>query len=133
MKFARTDLIARVEAEIARRNKTAAERTEKAAAEHEQHRAEHVDKYADTWKAFATRIRYRVGRGQAITDDDIPVGLRNGRGGYVRTFTDRKPNEYTADTATLETLLDLLTTATDETISTSQLEAMGFRVARLFG
>lgn len=133
MKFARTDLIDRVEAEITRRQQHTADRNKKATAHFEKTRREYIDRTSDAWIELATTVRRRVRNSQPVTSTDIPKALRGGyTTGHIRTFDDTEPQEWTADTSALETLLDLLKSATDDEISTTHLERMGFRMAQLF-
>lgn len=134
MKFNRTDLITRVEAAITAQQKHAEERTAKALQQHLDRRAEYLNHTRDAWKQFADTIRARLRADKPITRADIPRDLADGRyaGGYVATWDDKPPTTYTADTTALEQLLVLLHAATDDEISTSALERMGFRTAQLF-
>jgi hypothetical protein len=132
VKFQRTVLIDQVNTEIARRQQAIAERNAKAQQEHEQRRSEHVEATSAAWQTLAATIRKRVSKGLPVTDEDIPTELRNGRGGYVRTFSDREPGERVANTQALTTLLDLLKASTDDEVTDTSLQRMGFRMGDLF-
>lgn len=135
MKFQRTDLIVRVKAAIAAKHQAAAARNAKAAAYFATSREEYLAKTGPGWKQLADTIRIRLRTGQPMTAKDIPREVSNGRGhggGYVATWDATEPDEYVPDTAALEQLLVLLEAATDDEITTSSLERMGFRTAQLF-
>jgi hypothetical protein len=133
MKFQRTDLIARVKDAIAAKEAYAAERTANAAEAYETSRAEYIQNTRDSWKQLADTIRVRLRTGQPVAATDIPSVLRNGwRGGHVETWDKATPSTYEADTGPLRQLLVLLEAATDDEITTSSLERMGFRTAQLF-
>jgi hypothetical protein len=134
VKFARTDLIDRVKAEIERLEQAAADRNAKYAQKYVERRQEYLDRTGPAWSELANTIRNRHRKSQPMTADDIPTLLRGGyTAGHVRTWDDdSKPDEYTADTTHLATLLNLLESATDDEITTAGLERMGFRMAQLF-
>lgn len=135
MMFARYDLINRVKDEIARREQAAEEYNAKAVQKYEQRRQEYLDETAAAWRQFADTIRVRQRAGKPIAYEDIPRELRGGFSrGHVRTWNDEqaRPDKKTADVEALKTLLDLLESATDDTVTTASLERMGFRMAQLF-
>lgn len=135
MKFQRTDLIKRVEAEIGRRILAAQEANTKAQAKAEKDRREYLDRTTTAWTAFAENITAAVKAGRPVTTDDCPTGLKDG---WMDRVPLRRPDSFTPapdrepDTAALDTLLDLLKAATDDEVTTSSLERMGFRTAQLF-
>jgi hypothetical protein len=133
VKFTRTDLIARIEAEIGRRETAAAERTAKNRADYDKALAEHVQRTAEAWKEFGKAIA-RAGRaGRAIGADDVPRALS---GGYNRAeirVWDRKPPEPTvANTEAHRTLLELVKSCIDDEITDSAIARLGFKTAELF-
>jgi hypothetical protein len=134
VKFNRTDLIARVQAEIARREQAAAEANAKAAAEHDKKLTEYVRRTSDAWSRLATTIRARIRAGRPITVDDIPVELRGGwhGGDRIDTWRSNGAAVQTANVDALTTLLHLLEATTEEEITTASLERVGFRTAELF-
>lgn len=135
MKFARTVLIERVQAEIVRREKRAAERTAEAAAKRGEQLAEYLDTTAAGWKALADTIRTRQRYGKPLIADDIPRSLRTGGyngGNCVRVWAEPRGETYTADTAPLAALLALLQSAVDEEVTAASIERLGFRTAGLF-
>ncbi len=135
MRFARTDLIARVKAEILRRTQAADKANAAKWDEHRQAEAKYVAQTGEAWKKLADTIRLRARQGRPITSADIPKDLcdrASNDGGWVRTFRRGEPSKVVANTAALENLLLLLEAATDEEITTASLERVGFRVAGLF-
>lgn len=133
MKFKRTDLIARVKHVIAERHRAAYDRNVKAAASHEDRRAKYLAETHDAWKQLAENILTALRAGVPMTRDDIPSKLTASRASsYLETWDARTPDLYVADTGPLEQLLVLLEAATDDEVSTSSLERMGFRTAQLF-
>lgn len=127
MKFTRTDLIARVEATIARCEQIAADKTAKAAAEYERNLGRHVGETAEAWAAFAATIRRRVRAGKPITTADIPGQLRHGYGSGIRLWDTKPPTPTVANTAAHHALLGLLKACTDDEISDAALQRLGFR------
>lgn len=133
MKFHRTDLIVRVEAAIAAKKKAADERNAKAAADYEAKLARWIAETSDAWKQLADTIRVRLRAGKPMTAGDIPRRLRDGwSGSHITTWNISRDAPYVADVAALEQLLVLLSVATDDEVTTSALERMGFRTAALF-
>lgn len=132
MKFARTDLIARVEAEIARREQRAAERYKAATARYQENRAKYLASTAEAWKTLADTIRRRLRTSTPMTADDIPQSLRGDYRRIVSTWDERHPDQVTPDTSGLAFLLELLRACTDEEITTASLERMGLRWTNLF-
>jgi hypothetical protein len=135
MKFQRTDLIQRVRAEIDRRVQAAEQANEKAARKAEQSLKEYVARTEGAWQTFADRINAALTDGRPVTSQDAPAALKDGWIDRVQL----RPADYwatpaprEADTAALATLLDLLEAATDDEVTTSSLERMGFRTAQLF-
>lgn len=135
MKFARLDLIRRVDAEIARREQLAVEKTAAAADKAASDRATYVELTADAWAAFAGAIR-RAGRAaRPVTMDDVPEMLR--ASGYNDAIKiprgDRwTPTESSPVTADLHTLRALLASGVDEHVSLAEIERAGFKTATLF-
>ncbi len=134
MKFARNDLVDRVRNEIARREARAVERTAEAAAKRDAALAEYLETTTPAWSALADTIRQRKRYGKPVTAEDIPAALRgrNGSTGYVSVWTEPRAETYTADTGPLSALLALLEATSDEEITTSSIERLGFRIADLF-
>lgn len=133
MKFQRADLITRVKAEIERRKQAMAEHNAEAAQKHEEARLKYLEATSPAWGELATTIRRRLRNNQPITTDDIPEELRTGRNyGYVAMWDSKSPTDRVADTRHLDALLECLESATDEVISASSLERLGFRMAQIF-
>lgn len=133
MKFHRTDLIVRVEAAIAAKKKAADERNAKATADYQAKLARWIAETNDAWKQLADTIRVRLRAGKPMTAGDIPRRLRDGwSNGHITTWNDSPQAPHVADVAALEQLLVLLSAATDDEVTTSALERMGFRTAALF-
>jgi hypothetical protein len=139
MKFERTVLIEKVKAEIERRERLAAEQTAQAAVNHDHARRAYIEGTADAWNSFANLIKRRVRSGQPVTGADVPVALGGGRangwtqrGGWLHTWENSGPSVATADVTALTTLLALLEASLVETVTTSELERMGFKMAQLF-
>ncbi|MGW3888910.1 hypothetical protein ACWD69_09485 [Micromonospora chokoriensis] len=135
MKFQRTDLIKRVQAEIGRRMLAATEANTKAHEKAARRRQEYIDGTAEAWQEFADNINAALAAGRPLTSDDAPRVLKNGWMDKVQLHPASQwepPADRVPDTDALNTLLDLLEAATDEVVSTSALESMGFRTANLF-
>ncbi|TDC33123.1 hypothetical protein [Micromonospora sp. KC213] len=135
MKFQRTDLIKRVQAEIGRRILAAEEANTKAREKTERERQEYVDRTADEWRTFVGNINAALDAGRPVTSEDCPKVLKDGWMDRVQLRPAERwepPTERVPDTAALTTLLDLLEAATDDEVTTSSLERMGFRTAQLF-
>jgi hypothetical protein len=133
VKFTRTDLISRLEAEIQRRQNDAADRNAKNTATFEERRAAYLERTTEPWREFMNTIRRRLNKGEPITSDDIPNALKGSyTGGHVAVFSNTPPDQYEPHVVHLHTLMELLRATTDEEISTASLERMGLRLTDLF-
>lgn len=139
MIFERTVLIEKVKAEIERRQQVAVEKTTQAKVDYDHDRRAYTESTADAWNAFANLIKRRVRAGTPVLASDIPHVLGGGRqnvwsntGGWLRTWTDKRPGDETADVGALNTLLTLLEANQTDKVSTAELERMGFRMRDLF-
>jgi hypothetical protein len=136
MKFSRADLLARVRAEIARREQATAERVARERAEYEAKLAAHVEATGPAWSELADTIRRRVRASKPVTPADIPTALRpkwaNSSSGQVAVWDGKPPPERFPNIAALEMLAGLLDATTDDEITTAALERLGFRTADLF-
>ncbi len=136
MKFDRTDLIDRVNDEIARREQITAEKNATAVETAATALAEHVEQTSVAWSAFATAIRRAVRVGRPVTLDDVPAELRDTS--YSRHVVNTppanrwEPTEETPKTADLHTLRALLVASTDQQVSLTEIERAGFKIIALF-
>lgn len=132
MKFDRTDLITRAEAEIQRRKTAAAERDEQAAKDAAAERQEWMDTKAPHFVVFANRIKDKIRKGRPIVTEDVPPALR-ARYSDIEFFTPPRITAHPAATATLEQLVAVLSAVTDDEVTSAGLVQLGFRdLTRLF-
>jgi hypothetical protein len=132
VKFTRTELIARIEAEIARREAAAADRTAKNRADHERAVAEHVQRTGDAWREFAKAIGRAARAGRPVCAADVPPELNSGGRGYLHVWDRQPPAAAAANVAAHRTLLELVKSCTDDEISVAALQRLGFKTAELF-
>lgn len=129
MKVNRLELIAKIQAMITERETAAEARKAEAYTKAGNAETEYVRDHAGDWGKFADTIRLRNRRGQAITIEDVPEGLRSGSGRYadVRVFrpTTVRESEFVPRTEPLTRLLAVLESSPDEFISTSALDRIG--------
>lgn len=132
MKFDRTDLIARAEAEIQRRKDAAAEADAQAANDAASRREEWLDTKGPGYVLFANRIKDKIRKGRPIVQDDIPQEIR-ARYDRIDVFSDPRRTPTVADTGTLERFISVLSAVTDDEVTSAGLIQLGFRdLTRLF-
>jgi hypothetical protein len=129
VKINRLELIEKLKAMVAEREATAERRKAEAYTKAGEVETEYVQKHIGDWGKFADTIRLCNRRGQAITINDVPQGLRFGSGRYadVRLFQPVvvRESEFTARTEPLTRLIAVLESSPDEFISTSALDRIG--------
>jgi len=132
MKFDRSDLIARAEAEIQRRKDAAAEANQQAIKDSADQRQEWLDTKGPEYVIFANRIKDKIRKGRPIVKDDIPQGIRS-RYSEIELFSDPRRTPAVADTVTLERFVSVLSAVTDGEVTSAGLIQLGFRdLTRLF-
>jgi hypothetical protein len=135
MIFNREDLIQKVKDEIARRRQAAADENWQLLADYNAERETYLSETSEAWNQFANTIKRRIKAGTPVTPDDIPRTLTVSPSGPGRVYLGLLPSPPSgrkAHTSELQTVLDLLDQATNEKISTTELERMGFKIAHLF-
>lgn len=128
MRINRLELIEKIRAMVAEREVSAAERLFKAYDKVAQDESTYVAEYGADWSKFADRIRLRVRKEQAITEADIPEGLRS-LGGWteIKIFKPGtvRESDFVPRTEPLTRLIAVLESSPDEFISTSALDRIG--------
>ena len=129
MRINRLELIEKIRVMINQREAEANARKVKAVDEAGRAEGEYVAEHSAEWTQFANRIRAQVRKSLPITLDDVPEGLRSGRGwhGEVRLFRPStvRESDYVARTEPLTRLIAVLEASPDEFISTSALDRIG--------
>lgn len=95
---------------------------------------EYVERTANAWIDFSRTIQDKIGRGELLTQDDIPQMIKNtGTWPGLKFFDSRKPISPTPhETEThLRRLVELLKNSTDIEVSTHALEKAGFPIGRV--
>jgi hypothetical protein len=137
MMIKRVELIEKIRAKIEEREVRATNAYAQAVIKADQAEAEYVADTSADWAEFATAVRRRIRRGQAITLHAVPEKLRtNNRWGEssVAVFSrpEVKESSYQAHVEGFQSLLLVLEASPDELVSTSALERMGAPVKELF-
>lgn len=129
MRINRQELITKVQVMISEREARQAERLAEAYTAAGEAETNYVKDHSGHWSKFADRIRLRLRQGQAITADDVPEPLRDGRGWHesVRLFKPStvRESDFVPRTEVLTRLLMVLESSPDEFVSTSALDRIG--------
>lgn len=132
MKFNRTDLIDRAEAEIQRRKDAAAEADAQAAKDAVTQRQEWLDTKGPGYVLFANRIKDKIRKGRPIVQDDIPQEIRT-RYDRIDVFSDPRRTTTTPEVAHLERFISVLSAVTDDEVTSTGLVQLGYRdLTKLF-
>ena len=133
MKFSRTEMITRAQAEIERRKAAHAVAVAEAESRCDQARADWARDHLPAYNEFANTIKRKARKGQPIVKDDIPRTITNRYGDSLNVFNQPRPDQAKPNVEGLERLISLLNAVTDDEITSTGLVSLGYRdLSRLF-
>lgn len=132
MKVNRLELIEKVKGMIEALENGAAERRARDERQAETAFTRYMEEHGAEWAEFSRTVARRVRRGEPVIADDIPEGLRYGRG-MVETFrpVTIRESDYVPRIGHLRNLITILETSPDEYVSTAALDRMGAPIREL--
>lgn len=139
MKFDRKELIAKLQEGITARAERRVTDHAKALDQWARDQDAWMAAYGDHWQQLLNALRRKLNRKQPITREDIPEKLLDSAWSATVTLkgvakakpTPKLDEESDRDVAA-RTLIALLEASTDEYVTSSGIEAMGVKLARLF-
>jgi hypothetical protein len=132
MKVNRLELIEKVRGMIEARETEMAARRARDEEAAEKAQVTYMEEHGADWNQFNRNVSRRVRRGEPVTPEDIPDGLRYGRNmvEVFRPVTIRESN-YVANVGYLRRLAAILESSPDEFVSTSALDRIGAPIKEL--
>ncbi len=132
MKFKRVQLISLIEVEINRREEAAREKYRKAKEDRQEAVNSWLHNYAVDWRKFAESILKAMEFNLPVDRAMAPEAI-TGYNSQLLWFDKAEPEEPDPHLGDLPAVLKMLKAATDEEVTVSELQRIGFRIPSIFG